>query len=77
MVGIAENLVQGADLPRGGCGHLSDTLNRGAVVRLKVDDQKVWCLTPLCSVKVTAAFNLLCYHTTRSNTVFKVKVIKV
>lgn len=36
-------------------GHVSDTRNRVAFIRLKVNDQKVWCLTPLRGVKVPAA----------------------
>lgn len=81
MVGIIANLFQGADLLWGVRRYWNDTLNREVLLMLKVNKR---CLTPLCCVKVTISFayaldkiSLIWYHTTRSNMVFKLKMIKV
>lgn len=47
MVGIIRNWDQGTDAS-GVRRRLSDTLNRVAFIRSKVNDQKVRCLRQLC-----------------------------
>lgn len=83
-MGIFVNLLQGADLPRGARRYLSDTFNREALLRLKVDNQEVLVSNTFVLHSRQLFFfyafdkiNLISYHTTRSNTVFKLKMMKV